>query len=427
MSVILNKEELAVSPLRKDALEILEAGYLAIDTEKILRKQITLEEGGALCIANTGFQCSFYERIFFIGIGKCAYDGAKVIEDILGDKLTDGIALDVVDFAKSSIARKVRYFQGTHPYPSEQNLETTKKILEMIKGVTEKDLVLVLISGGGSSLLCLPHNINCETLISITKTLTKKGADIFELNTVRKHFSEVQGGGLAKICYPAQVVSLIFSDVLGDDISMIASGPTVLDITTIEDAKEILRKYDIEVGSEVIETSKDQRYFKNVKNALVCSNKNALEAMKIKAEELGFDTSIETTTLSGDANEVGQALALRKPKPKTCILFGGETTVKIKGDGEGGRNQELVLSALPHIKPNSILIATSSDGWDNTDHAGAIVDTELLEKAKQINLSPGEYLEKNDSYNFFKKITDGAIYTGRLGSNVSDLYILLYE
>lgn len=423
------------SELRKNALDILEAGYSAILPEKILKENITMEEGGVLCIKDTGFQCSFYDRIFFIGIGKCAFEGAKVIEEILGDHLTDGMVIDV----KAGVLKKIRSYAGTHPYPSEVNISLTEQVLNMIKGVTEKDLVLVLVSGGGSSLLCLPHDMSCETLINITKTLTEKGADIYELNTVRKHFSEIQGGGLAKVCFPAQVVSLIFSDVLGDDLSMVASGPTVYDKTTVADAAKILLKYDvlsvcIPPDCQFLETPKHPKYFANVKNVLVCSNKNALEAMKEKAQDLGFDTKIESTTLSGDASEIGRDLALRELKPKSCVLFGGETTVEIKARpasalvmaGEGGRNQELALSALSHIQPNSLLVSASSDGWDNTDHAGALVDKDLLQKAQSLNLLPEEYLERNDSYNFFKQVNDGALCTGRLGSNVSDLVIILH-
>jgi len=244
-----------------------------------------------------------------------------------------------------------------------------------------------------------------EHIIDKTKELTAKGADIYELNTMRKSLSQVKGGKFAEICSPAQMVSLIFSDVLGNDIGMIASGPTVLDTPS-----------------------------ERVRNILVLSNHDALLAMKNKAESLGYDSIIETETLSGNASEVGKELAQREPKPGTCILFGGETTVKLPAfapesglrRGEGGRNQEMTLSALSYISDNSILVCAASDGWDNTDHAGAICDKELFEKAKSLNINPEEYLEKSDSYNFFKKI-GGAIYTEKLGSNVSDLYIIIYK
>jgi glycerate-2-kinase len=415
MSIILNKEELleSNSELRKNALEILEVGYEAINTEKILRKKISVKDG-ILGIDGYFLNLKSYERIFFVGIGKCALDGAKVVEDILGDYLSAGAVIDVREVADAEdlMSRgKIKYFQGTHPLPSQQNIEATKEILEMVKGVTEKDLIITLISGGGSALfdlpdeaamakLGLPGETSLETVIRITKELTAKGADIYELNAARKEMSQVKGGKFAEICHPVPMVSLIFSDVPGNDISVIASGPTVLDTPDAE-----------------------------VKNILIASNKDALDAMKAKAEKLGFNATIETEKLSGNADEVGKELALREPKPKTCVLFGGETTVKIlENHGEGGRNQEMALSALPHIRPDSVsvLVCAASDGWDNTDHAGAIADKELFEKSKNMNLSPEEYLERSDSYNFFRQV-GGAISTGRRGSNVSDLVIMLYK
>lgn len=405
MSIIKNKEELATTPLRRDALEILEAGLEAIDTEKILRRKVSLKDG-ILDVGKESFNLQSFNKIIFIGIGKCALDGAKVIEDILGDYLTEGIAIDVIaDSAKGFVApKKVKYFAGTHPYPSEQNIEATRQILKMVSNLTEKDLVITLISGGGSSLFELP-TIPLEELIEKTKELTARGADIYELNTFRKNVSQVKGGKFAESCLPAQVVSLLFSDVLGNDISIIASGPTVLEAPT-----------------------------ERVKNILLVSNHDALEAMKVKAEELGFDTAIETEKLSGNAAEIGKELAQREPKPKTCILFGGETTVKLPAfapkselqRGEGGRNQEMALSVLSYMPEDSILVCAASDGHDNTDHAGAIADKQLLQKAKDLNLNPQEYLERSDSYNFFKNV-GGAIYTGKLGSNVSDLCILIYK
>jgi glycerate 2-kinase len=395
MSIIKNKKELGTSELRRDALEILEAGLSAIDTEKILRKKIKLENGILSIEGGNDLDLKSYERIFFVGLGKCALQGAGVIENILGDYLTEGTVIDVKSVAEAGSLKNIKYFQGTHPYPSEQNVEATKKILEMVQDLTEKDLVIILISGGGSSLFELPiSGVSLQDIIDKTKELTIRGADIYELNAARKQMSQIKGGKFAKLCVPAQVVSLIFSDVLGNDISVVASGPTV----------------DGEA-----------------KNILIVSNTDALEAMERKAGELGYDATIETDRFSGNASEMGKDLARRDFRPETCILFGGETTVKIFGDGMGGRNQTMALSALPHMQQNSVLICASSDGWDNTDHAGAIVDRELFEKAKNLNLIPGYFLGKSDSYNFFKKINDGAISTGRLGSNVSDLYIMLYK
>ncbi len=420
MSLIQNKKELlsANSELRSDAFAILEAGLEAINTEKILREKITMHDG-AFCMEGMGFQCSFYERIFFIGIGKCAFEGARVIESILGESLTDGIVLDV----KTGILKRIKSYAGTHPYPSEANMNVTRQILSMVQGVTERDLVLVLISGGGSSLLCLPHEINCESLVKITEELTQKGADIYELNTVRKHLSEVQGGGLAKMLYPAQVVSLIFSDVIGNDISVIASGPTVKDQTTYEDAQKVLEKYQLKIPN-LLETPKEDKYFNQIKNFLIASNIDALEAMRKKADSMGYTAKIESATLSGSAPDVGRELAAIEMETKVCLLFGGETTVKVVGGGKGGRNQELALAALPYLKNDTVLLAAASDGWDNTDHAGAIVDADTLFKAQSLGFLPQKYSADNNSYKFFEEV-GGAICTGRLESNVSDLCIIL--
>ena len=245
------------------------------------------------------------------------------------------------------------------------------------------------------------------SIIETTKKLTAKGADIYELNKVRKEMSQVKGGKFAELCRPAKMISLLFSDVLGNDISIIASGPTVLPSSSQGEGQF----REAERGG--------------VMNILIASNHDALEAMKSKAEELGFNTTIETEKLSGNARDVGKELALRKLEPKNCLLFGGETTVIIpENHGVGGRNQEVALAALSFMQQNSILICVASDGFDNTDHAGAIADIELFEKSKSLNISPEEYLKKSDSYNFFKKI-GGALYTEKLGSNVSDLCIII--
>jgi glycerate 2-kinase len=421
MSIIKNKEELGTSELRRNALEILEAGLGAIETEKILRNKVRVENG-VLYIKNgekeeesvslpsssrlsvpspdqvrehSGDLRSKRGGVVFVGIGKCALDGAIVMEEILGDYLSDGAVIDVRPVSEAGNLKKLKYFEGTHPLPSEQNVEATKEILRMVKDLNENDLVITLISGGGSALFELPESrFNLDMIIEKTKELTARGADIYELNAARKEMSQVKGGKFAKIIAPAKIVSLIFSDVLGNDISVIASGPTA--------------------GGEA-------------KNILLVSNHDALVAMKNKAEELGFNSEIETEKFSGNATEVGRGLAERMPKPKTCILLGGETTVLIKNpEAVGGRNQEMVIAALPHMQPDSVLVCAASDGWDNSDHAGALADLEFFEKSKSLNLSPEEFLNKNESYNFCEQIQN-EICTGKLGSNVSDLCILIYK
>lgn len=398
-------------------MEILEAGLEAINTEKILREKVRVENG-VLRVDSQSFNLKSFNHLIFIGIGKCALEGAKVIEDILGDYLSEGIALDVVaDSAPGFVApRKIKYLVGTHPYPSEQNVEATKKILEMTKGLNKNDLVITLISGGGSALFELPIvGVELETIIERTAELTARGADIYELNTLRKKLSQVKGGKFALHCAPAKMVSLIFSDVLGNDIATIASGPTVIESATLNNS---LRSQDASHISL-------QEYSELPTNILLVSNHDALSAMKSKALDLGYNTSIETEELCGNATEIGKELASRKMKSKSCVLFGGESTVKISNDhGEGGRNQELVLSALINIKPDQIILSCASDGWDNSEHAGALADLELLKNSEDLEINPEVFLKANDSYNFFN-IVGGAISTGKLGSNVSDLCIIL--
>lgn len=425
--IIKNFKQLATTPLRVDALSILEAGYKSINTKNVIKKEIRLV-GKTLFILNKSIDLSIYNRIFFIGIGKCAADAAIGIENVLGDYIDDGI---VVDMRKVAL-KKIRSFVGTHPFPSEQNVAITRLVKELLENANERDLIITVISGGGSSLLCLPHKTTHQVLTKITSSLMKQGATIDEVNTIRKHTSDIQGGQFAKLAYPARVVSIIFSDVPGDDLSVIASGPTVMDTTQINDAENIFKKYDIKKlcgvpECEIIETPKELKYFENVDNILLVTNKRALNAMKKKAELLEYKAVIVDSKIEGEAREVGVSLANKGNMPRTCFLYGGETTVTINpsvSDGVGGRCQELALSSIPFIDTHSILVASASDGWDNTDMAGAIADSKIRNYAKMLSLESGDWLEKNQSYGFFEK-TKGHINTGRTGMNVSDLYFTL--
>ena len=423
--IIKNYRELTTNPLRRDALDILEAGYDAILTKKAIRN-VVVKNDDIIHFKNESVSLSDYERIFSLAIGKCAVDAATALEEILGEKITDGVVIDI----KSGEFKKMRSFVGTHPYPSEQNVLAAKEISEMVSGLTEKDLVMVVISGGGSSLLSLPHKISTEELTVITKKLMDKSAPIRELNIVRKHLSEIQGGFFAKMAYPAKVVSLIFSDVPGNDLGTIASGPTVLDQSTKEDAEAVLEKYNIrqECGLpllETIETPKEEKYFANVKNILAVTNDIALHVMAKKAEELGYAVKIEDNRIEGIARELGEEMAKKELPPKTCLLYGGETTVNVVADhGLGGRNQEFVLGGLPYLKEGTVLVGAASDGRDYSDAAGAVGDKELFENAKEKGLLPDDFLVKNNSFEFFKQ-TGGHLHTDPTGANVADLYLIL--
>ncbi len=422
--IIKNYDALATNPLRKDALDILEAGYEAILTKNVIRGAVT-REGDTICIKEMNVCFDDYERVFFVGVGKCAVDAGEALEEIIGDKITEGIVLDV----KSGIFKKLVSRVGTHPYPTEANVEAAREIKAMLEKTTEKDLVLTVISGGGSSLLCLPHELKCESITKITKSLMDSGAPIHEINTVRKHLSEIQGGWLAQMAYPAKVVSLIFSDVPGNDIGTIASGPTVLDATTKADAEKILMKYDVfktcEVPyCEILETPKDEKYFKNVHNILVVTNDTALTAMAQKASDLGYGAVICSNCAQGEAREFGKKIASDEYAVKGCYLYGGETTVTVSGKGTGGRNQEVVLATFPYMREGMLIAGAASDGWDNGDVAGAIADKEIFDSAQDMKLNSEDFLKENNSYEFFKRI-NGQIKTGRTGANVADFYFVL--
>jgi len=430
---IKNLDTFTATKLRADAREILEAGYGAIDTRDVIKKNIHMD-GDTLCIMDASFTLSTYERVLVVAFGKCAADASAELEHILGDYITEGI---VIDIRSGTPLKRLSFLAGTHPLPSLQNVVATEHVASLLSGATDKDLVLVVVSGGGSSMLCLPSDMTCEVLSSVTDTLMKAGATIGEINTVRKHTSKIQGGQLAALAYPATVVACLFSDVPGDDASMIASGPTVLDVTTKEDAEAILAKYDVMRTCalpycELIETPKDPNIFSRVTNLTILSNRAMLVAMRKCAEVLGYRAFIAHTALEGEASDVGKRIVEEASREKTCMLYGGETTVTIpKGTvcGKGGRAQEVALSALicmseDGTKHETLVAAVASDGWDNTDAAGAIVDGVSVALAPILAGSPEAYLTHHDAYGFFERTGDHII-TGRTGANVSDIYMTL--
>lgn len=426
---IKNFKQLNQDQNRKRALEITEAGLQAIDTKKVIQNNVYLKNE-RLHIKDNSIKIKDFKRLFVVGIGKCSLDACFELENILGDLIESGIAVDISEKKK---LKKIKLCPGTHPFPSKQNVECTKKVISLLKQAEKEDLVIFVISGGGSTLLCQPTDYNYKKEVEILKTLFDEGATIQEINTIRKHTSTARGGFLAKYAYPAKSFSLIFSDVPGDDLSFIASGPTVKDSTTINDAKKTLNKYNIFEKTKIkdfklTETPKQDKYFKKVKNLLLVSNKFALNAIKEKAEEFDYKTQIITTTLTGEAKDIGKKIVekLESEKPKTVLLYGGETTVtkNNKAKGEGGRNQELVLSALRFIGPEETVISIASDGRDNTDFAGAIADKLTQKHAKKIRIE--KYLDQNNSFNFFKKTGD-YIKTNNTGSNVSDLIITIKD
>lgn len=422
---IQNFRELAVTKEREAALAIAEAGLDAIDTQQAVTRGVH-REGDMLLVQGKYFPLNNVDRIFLIGAGKCAFDAAEVLERILGDKLTGGAVVSLSD----GELKEVKTFQGTHPFPTPINVEATKEIIKTLSGLTERDLVIAVVSGGGSTMLCQPEKLTCENEADILKTLFNKGATIEEINILRKHLSYARGGFLAQYAYPAQVISLIFSDVPGNDIRYIASGPTVKDTTTVADASTVLGKYNLEeeLGFSIplIETPKDDKYFARVWNTILVSNEIALNAMTEKARELGFAPVIKTSTLSGEARDVAASIAeeLHAAPSHSVLLYGGETTVTVKKPGKGGRGLEAVLSACLSLQAGELFMSVASDGRDNTDFAGALCDIMTKEKARQLDLDVKQHLEDNASYRFFEQVKD-YLMTGSTGSNVSDLIIAI--
>lgn len=425
---IQNFEQLTVTDARRALLTVAEAGLEAIDTERVMREEVHID-GETLYYGGEKIDLAQTQKIVFIAVGKCAADATMVAEEILGDRIARGVVVDVKVCPQS---KHLQTFCGTHPLPSDENLTAAEAIVAALQGLTEHDVALFVISGGGSTLLFLPEDKRNKEEITVFNTLTAAGATIQEMNVVRRHLSLARGGHLAKAAYPARVVSLVFSDVPGDELTAIASGPTVKDITTMEDAVAVLEKYNVPRVCPVencglIETPKEDKYFARVTNHIVVSSKRALEAMATQAEKIGYHAQIRGTMLTGEAREVALKVAdeLHAAPSKSVLLWGGETTVTVRNEnGHGGRNQEFSASALAAVQDGEEVLSLASDGRDHGAAAGAIADTLTKKAATDAGLSPETFLAENNTYELFQKI-GSFVMTGDTGSNVSDLVIAL--
>lgn len=379
---------------------------------------------------------------------------AKALCDRLSGLITKGIVLTKYGHVPDRVLhRNVDIFEAGHPIPDLQGLTATREVMKMVRQAEANTLVVCLISGGGSALLAAPKGgISLDDKQAVTECLLKAGATINELNTVRKHLSDVKGGRLAGLAHPAHVISLILSDVVGDRLDIIASGPTAPDSTTYSMALAVLEKYGAtsKVPGRVLEILQDglkgafpdnpkeeDHIFEKVENIIVGSNVMAARAAQTKAGELGFGTTILSTELQGEAGEVGRWLAKKaidvktslrkKDRKRVCLISGGETTVTVKGSGSGGRNTELALAFALEIRDiqGITLLSAGTDGTDGpTDAAGAIVDGQSVAKGASLGLDASGYLANNDSYSFFSK-TGELFITGPTGTNVMDLELIL--
>ncbi len=407
-------------------------------------------KGEALRVGSLSFDLSRFTRILIIGGGKASGKMALEVERILGKRITGG-AVNVPDYLRPRPnCKRIILQDATHPVPSAKGVRGVEKMLRLVGRPTRRDFVICLISGGGSALMPMPvKGVSLRHVQRTTELLLKSGAEIEEVNAVRKHLSAIKGGRLAERLYPATVLSLIISDVVGDRLDSIASGPTVPDGTTYAGAEAVLKRYSIwnkvpltvrltiaeGVAGRIEETPKEgAKIFERVHNIVVGGNVLSCEAAARSLRKSGYPTLILSTRIQGEAREVGKLLSrilsdiikggLRFPSPM-AVVAGGETTVTIRGNGVGGRNQELALSAAIGIAgvKNAYVASMGTDGVDGpTDAAGALVDCQTVPSARRLGLDPDAFLQNNDSNAFFKKL-GGLIVTGPTGTNVNDIMV----
>jgi glycerate 2-kinase len=432
---------------RAKAEEIYRAGTDAVLPSALIPRQVRIRDNNLIVFGRV-FNLDLVDDIFVIGAGKATAAMAAEIEKILGSLIREGHI--VVKYDHICDLETVSLTEAGHPVPDTNGFRATKTIMRIANGAGTDDLVICLLSGGGSALLAdYPEGSSPEDVSKLNSLLVNSGADISEINTVRKHLSMVKGGQLARAAYPATLISLIISDVAGDPLSVIASGPTVPDETTFKQALDILLKYDLVkyVPSSIIRYLEEGRdglrpetpgpsdiAFRKTHNYIIGSNKIALEAARIRAAELGMNALIIDSALQGDAESVvgyivGEALQFQAEEhhEPVCLLYGGETTVKMTGDGVGGRNQHLALLASVLLKdhPGITFLSAGTDGSDGpTDAAGAVVDSDTAEIAASKGLDPADFAGRFDSYNFFRA-TGGHIITGPTMTNVMDLIVVV--
>ncbi len=434
--------------LRKAAGEIFQAALDAANPRIAIHRHVR-REGERLLVDGAVYDLS-RGRVYVVGAGKACAAMAAAVEEVLGDRIRDGVV--VVKDGYAIPLRRIRVTQAGHPVPDARGVEGTSAILALLTETGPEDLVIVLISGGGSALLPAPvAGIDLIDKQTMTRVLLACGATIEEINAVRKHCSRIKGGQMARALFPARSLTLILSDVIGDPVDAIASGPTVPDTTTYGEALEVLRRYRIEdripvsilrhlergARGEIPETPKaGDPCFATAHHRIVGNNLQSLLAARDRAARLGFQALILTTALKGESREVAKVLTallleMRRSghpvSPPACLLLGGETTVTVRGKGKGGRSQELVLAGAIAIAGGRDLVIWSAgtDGTDGpTDAAGAVADGDTWARAKEVGLDPLRALEENDAYHFFEGLGD-LIKTGPTLTNVMDILLLL--
>lgn len=432
---------------REMAEEIFRAGVAAVQPDQLIRRQLSVRDG-ILRIAGAELDLGAINKIYVIGAGKAIAFMARELESLLGNRLTEGQI--IVKHGHGCPLQRIRISEAAHPTPDANGVHAAADILDLVKRATADDLVLCLFSGGASALLadCV-HGAQLADLIKLNQLLVRSGAEIGEINTVRKHLSKIKGGQLARACR-ARMMTLVLSDVIGDPLDVIASGPSVPDLSTFADALAVVKTHDLEpklppvllkylqdgVLARNEETPKPgDSCFEKTWNIIIGNNRMALEGARKKAIELGFDTRLADLALSENAAGMARKTinyAMMHPRNSEtgkdiCVLFGGETTLKVEGDGLGGRNQHLALAAAIELAghPGITVLAAGTDGTDGpTDAAGAVVDSRTVAEAAAKGLDPDGFLKRFDSYHFFKT-AGGHVVTGPTMTNVMDIAVVL--
>ena len=427
------------------AWRIMRAALSAVDPYEAVKNALHLD-GQTLYVGETAYDLTKFKRVLVVGAGKASAPMARAVEEALGERVAAGLVN--VKYGYTDAVSRIQLREAAHPLPDRSGLDGTREIVRLLEAAEEDDLVLCLISGGGSALMMLPEgSIGLEDYQALTEALLRSGATINQVNTIRKHIERVKGGRLAQVAAPATVATLILSDVVGNPLDFIASGPTVPDTTTFDDALGVLRQFSLldsvpesvrdwlERGArgDIPETPKPgDPLFERVSTVVIGSNDIAAEAALAEARSLGFNAVLLTTYLEGEAREMGKlGAALAKEllhrgqpvAPPACLILGGETTVTVRGEGKGGRNQEIALAAALALNglDRALLVALATDGSDGpTDAAGGFADGRSLERGTAAGLDAREHLAQNDSHAFLTATGD-LLVTGPTNTNVNDL------
>jgi hydroxypyruvate reductase len=435
--------------LRRHALAIFQAALKAADPVQAVLNYLR-RQGETLVAGKRRYPLSSFDKIWVIGAGKASAVMAQAVERVLGKRISGGVVC--VKYGHGAPLKRVSVHEAGHPVPDQAGVEGARRILEVADQAGPHDLVLCLISGGGSALTpCPAAPISLAEKQQTTRLLLESGAPIQEINAVRKHMSDFKGGHLAARVAPATLITLMLSDVIGDPLDVIGSGPTVPDESTFGVARAILGKYDMvsRVPSSVLQRFGDgfdgileetpkpgDPVFRKTHNLVIGSNRLAVDAAAKKARTLGYRVLVLSTFIEGETREIARMHAAilkevgangRPLKPPCCVISGGETTVTIRGSGLGGRNQEFVLAAAIDLDglPGVVALSGGTDGTDGpTDAAGALADGSTIARAKERGLAANDFLARNDSYHFFDALGD-LIKTGPTRTNVMDVRLLL--